>query len=93
MEVNVQTYILCTLKHQGETFAAQFLSELVTIMLICSSTNFQIVITKVTKELQDKQWTKFKQNILYFHFNTVLGIFKNVTTSNWTFTKRDKRIK
>ena len=93
MEVNVQTYILCTLKHQGETSAAEFLSELVKVMLICSSTNFQIVITKVTKELQDKQWTKFKQNISYFHFNTVLGIFKNVTTSNWTFTKRDKRIK
>ena len=68
MEVNVQTYILCSLKHQGETSAAEFLSELVTIMLICSSTNFQIVITKVTKELQEKQWTKFQKKYFIFVF-------------------------
>ena len=76
MEVNFQTYILCTLKHQGSTSAAGFLSELVTIIFICSSTNFQTVIAKVTKELQEKQVTKFKKNILYLYFNTVVGTFK-----------------
>ena len=82
MEVNFQTYILRTLKHQGGTSAAEFLSELETINFICSSTNLQIVITKVTKYYKKNNGHSLKQNILYLYFNTVVGIFKYMTTSN-----------